>query len=309
MLIGYITSLLTAGFQAGSDTASVKITVKDNYLKTLFITVVQLFLSFLLLIFFGINFEKFSIGIILLVIINTFLNTYGQVIFYKGISKGPLHLTLPFLSLTPIGVLIFEWLISKVLSSYNVILPESLQYLKTFSFPSAGILLGILLIVLSTGFISFKAVRDSGKSTTRKYTFDSARSVAEAAIFWWAISTIGDKIASKAVGPVPYICSALVIRFFVLLIITWSQRGRYYPDFVKNLKPVSVSGSLQGIAMALHNVSLLFLDAAVLSAIKRLQIVFGMLLGMKVFKEKPGFWVILAGIVGWLGVALTYLFR
>jgi drug/metabolite transporter (DMT)-like permease len=158
---------------------------------------------------------------------------------------------------------------------------------------------------MSTGYISYVASKDKNSTADREGIFPVIR----AALFWWALSTIGDQIASKAVGPIPYLFVTMIIRSVILVILTRKFIKSYWLLFVSNAKTITFTALLKSVADALQNVSLLFIGPAVFSAIKRLQIVFGMFLGAKFLKEKPKLEILAAGVAGWFGVALMYLFR
>lgn len=311
-MIGYILSSLTAGLQAASDTISSVVRVEDRYIKTLLITLVALIFSLILALVTGFSITKFTFSVVMLVVVTTVFSTLGQVSFYEGISKAPLHVTLPFLSLTPIGVLVVQWVVSAFVATLGIKLPEVLEPLRIFMLPSLGSLFGMFVIIISTGYISFMVAKDfsnSASSTNRSDTRKSILSVIEAALIWWSISTIGDSIASRAIGPIPYLFSFLLVRSIILTFITFRNRHSYRLYLEKSLKTIVATGTLMSLASMFQNISLLFINVAVFSAIKRLQIVFGIFLGMKFLKEKPRTSIIVASCIAWAGVVVTYLFK
>ncbi len=209
----------------------------------------------------------FTPNFILNVLILLSLELTATVLYMKGIKLSPLSLSIPFLSFTPVFI---------VLTGY-IILGEKV---------SAPGFVGILFVIAGSYLINLPATKQ-GLLGPFKAIFKEKGSfyLLQVALIYAITSVLGKKgmLLTDPVWFASFYFSLLGIAAGVLLKI-WKKLS-FLEFFKKDWKKVLVVGSIQALMCYAHMLALKLVETAYMIALKRTSILFAVLLGCLILKE------------------------
>jgi drug/metabolite transporter (DMT)-like permease len=237
------------------------------------------------------------------------------VIVFYGIPKIDLTFIFSSLGFVTIGAIaailaykalkISEISLVKPISAFNPVFTAliSFFFLKE-SIKTTG-WLGIVIVVIGAYILSLKSLKEDLLYPVKNLLENVGVRLSLIAYFLWSITPIFEKIAIKHTFPTTPPFIALVGYFGTSLIYLPLVIKKTYKPFrvvKKNLKLFIVGGLLAGIAQSLAYVTFSLTNLGVATAVFKTSIVFTVLLGSVVFKEKNtlqrlvGSFIMLAGV-------------
>lgn len=210
------------------------------------------------------------------VLVTVMINTVATVLFYRALSNSDLSLCLPILSFTPVFLLITSFLILGEI-------------------PSIAGLAGIFLVAAGSYLLAAdgKSCRARGwKGPFRFLLSDMGVRFMLIVAFLYSISVNYDKVVVERSDPV--FASAVVLGFLACIFILWTTiqilSGKSYPPVAMGkTKGTSLLMLALGLVLTLEAVTVntaytLSLVPYVI-AIKRLSVLFGVIIGGYLFRE------------------------
>ena len=205
-----------------------------------------------------------------------------------AIRQSPLYLTLPYLAFTPV--------FSAILSFF--VLGEQIN--------TSGFL-GILLVMLGTYIINFKKIRLVPEKLwllplTALAREQGSRLMLGVAAIYSITSVYGKKMMMHAT-PESFGIFYFVMVGGILFLITLLVRPREIRIPSKLLLPYLLIGILMSVMVVTHFLALARIEVAYMLTVKRTSLIFGLLLGMWLFREKNIARNLFAGMIIISGVA------
>lgn len=194
------------------------------------------------------------------------LNVIALVLFMKGISIGELSRTLPFLSFTPIFLILTS----------NLMLGE---------FPGLVGILGISLIVGGSYVLEIgqeKGFLGPFKSLKKNQGGQLVLLVA----FIYSISSNLDKIAIQASNPITRIIVVQILIALMLLLLIRFRSNQKLGAMKSQFKYLWLTGFLAALTLIAQMTALTLTMVPYVISLKRTSALFGVILGFIVFKEK-----------------------
>ena len=196
------------------------------------------------------------------------LETAATILYVKALRLSPLNLTLPFLSLTPIFLILFSWLI----------LDEKVSMQSGF---------GIFLIAFGSYILNIKKIKEGFlepfKAIARERGSIYMIMVAVLFSFTSALGKMGVTHSTPLYFGVTYI-TALCICLMPFAIYSC----KLCADKIitkRNLKNGLILGAIMTVSNVMHFAAISISNVADMIAIKRLGLLFGIILGYFFFKE------------------------
>lgn len=226
-----------------------------------------------------INLELLSITFILLS-----LELIATVLYMRGIQISPLSLTLPFLSFTPVFVIVTGYLL----------LGEKVTLLGG---------LGIILIVIGSYVLNLPSLKNGILGPFKAIRYEKGSLLLLQVALIYSITSVLGKMGLLMTDPLWFasfyflllgISGGLVTKiFFKVKIIKFIK---------KSYEKILWVGLTQALMCYAHMVALYFLETAYMIALKRISILFAVIMGYFVFKE--GYFKIrfLAVVLMFLGI-------
>ncbi len=208
----------------------------------------------------------------------------GFVLYVKSLSDGEVSLVAPLTGLNGVFLLILSALF----------LNESLGILK---------ILGITLVFLGTSFLERGNILNSLKSL---WAYPPARAMVQAT-FLIAIGRLFDKANSVLVHPITYAFSLyLVISLILLGYLLLQKRTSSALELIKQRPgPALMSGLINAYAYVFLLIALKDIEVSIAEPATSLSLPLAVLLGISIFKEKPG-QKLKASLIIVLGVFLLF---
>jgi drug/metabolite transporter (DMT)-like permease len=226
------------------------------------------------LVLWNLGFSHFStdINFWFPLVITVILNVLFEIARFRAYSLSPLGKVAPFQALSPALSVFFAWLILGEL-------------------PTLGGGLGIFLVVISIYLLNFSAKFNWKNifSPFRSIWTDLGVRLAFLASLPPALSIVFDKKAVIASDPIFF----SLVAFFLIGLSSWlvdyliQGRKEFKAEFrLRTLKGFFRTGFLHFVAVSCFNVSLLLAIVPYVSALRRLTIIFEIIFGYLILKQK-----------------------
>lgn len=224
------------------------------------------------------------LGFWLAFIVGGGLNALAQHLYYRALSISELSLSVPFLALTPAFMMI----------TAPLILGETITGTEK---------LGIILIVIGAYVLNL-AESKLGLFAPIKaiYTNLGSRLMLLVA-FVWSVSANFDKIGVNNSGPITWAFAVNLMACLALFPASGVWRPSNYLEIKKNISGYCFLALANSAVYIFHMYALLFVPVVYLIPIKRTSILWSVLLGCVVFKERNirerlgGAIIMLSGVV------------
>ncbi len=282
-----ILSLLSAFFESIKDFFSKKSLKNiDVYTVSLSFWLFSFPIFFIALLITGIPEIKPGFWPVLAII--GIIGPISHVLYMKAIESSELSIVLPVIAFTPLFLLV----------SSPIIVGE---------FPNLLGLAGVLLIVLGSYVLNIKEKSKEYLKPFKMLLTEKGPRLMLIVALIWALGANFDKIAIKNSSPTFYVLSIDVIFIIVLSILTLlkskNSLSLVYTD-LKKLVPIGFFGGF-GLITQMMAINMAYVSYVI--SIKRLSIIFGVLIGYFVFKEKNIKERLLGSIIMILGTLLIAL--
>jgi drug/metabolite transporter (DMT)-like permease len=197
------------------------------------------------------------------------LEVIAVLLYYKALRVSPLSLSLPFLSFTPVFLMVFSW----------IIMGEIVSLIGAA---------GIALIALGGYSLNLSALREGPMGPFKAVLRErGSLYMLIVAMIYSATSALG-KLAITHSSPAFFGATYyLALAVCLLPVITFQQGGR---QFLIQIKSTAKAALLPGTFDALHSITHFFAvsmaNVAYMIAIKRLSLIIGSLYGFLLFGER-----------------------
>ncbi|PMP67478.1 MAG: EamA family transporter [Thermodesulfobacterium geofontis] len=213
----------------------------------------------------GLNF--FSFHFIINISVLLILEIIATILYMKGIKLSPLSLTIPFLSFTPVFIILTGYLL----------LGEKIS-IEGF--------LGIVLVVIGSYCINLPSIKMGILAPIKSIKKERGSFLLLQVAFIYSItSVLGKKgiILSNPLWFASFYFSILgIASTFVIKIL---YRIKLW-DFIKNhYNSILLVGLIQALMCYFHMIALSQIETAYMIALKRTSILFAVILGYFIFKE------------------------
>jgi uncharacterized membrane protein len=219
------------------------------------------------------------------------LEITAAILYIKAIKRSPLSLTIPFLAVTPVFIIVTEWLI---LGDH----------------PNIFGVAGILLITTGSYLMNLHTLRHGILGPAKAILTERGSVYMLLVAFIFSITSVLGKIAIQHSNPLFFgvlYSTALSIEMLPLVILHKPNRGQ-----LKNASPQLLLlgiGIFSGLMILLHNIALILTKVAYMISVKRTTLLFSVMFGWLFFKEEQiterlaGSIVMVVGIIviGFLG--------
>jgi len=216
----------------------------------------------------------------------------SSLMLIKAEKISPLALTLPFLSLTPILMLLTSWImINEVPSVWGII--------------------GILLIPLGAFLLNIKHIDHGILAPLKAIGKEKGSLLAIGVAIIWSITANLDKIAinNSSIFFYQFIVS-LSMAVFSSILLAIKHKGEFIREIKENIWLFILIGILFGSAIGLQMLAIQKILVSYVIAIKRASMVLGgIIIGGVFFKEKDFKYHLIGGLVMTAGVLLILLFH
>lgn len=260
---------LGAAFSLATSDALTKWAVKDQDEYLTAWTRLLFTLPLLGFLWFFIEIPEFDRTFLLAFLLSLPLEIISVFLYIKALKLSPLSLTLPFLSLTPLFLII----------SSRIIAGETISFLARA---------GIMLIVAGGYMLNISAARIGVLEPFRIITKEKGALYMIAVAFLYSITSSLGKVAIEH-------SSALffgITYFTVLVILTapvslWLGRNNIKRFFFEGTyKRLFIPGILYGLMIVFHMLSLDLTKVSYMISVKRLSLLIGVIYGHLFFNEK-----------------------
>lgn len=195
------------------------------------------------------------------------LNVIAAILYFKALKISDLSLTIPMLSFTPIFLIITSLLILK-------------------EFPSILGISGIFLIVLGSYVLNTEESKSDFLAPVRSIFINKGTSYMLAVAFIFSISSNFDKLV--VLNSDPIFGSAIVHLFMGVsfLILSIGKKRDVREVYGKNLKVFILAGTALTLGAITFNLAISMEIVPYVISIKRLSILFAVIMGAAFFKEE-----------------------
>jgi uncharacterized membrane protein len=201
------------------------------------------------------------------------LDISATIIYLNAIKMAPLSLTLPFLAFTPFFTMVISWLV----------LGERISQVS---------FLGVLLIVTGGYLLNAQKITEGIWAPFKAIWDEKAPRLILLVTLLFSISTVFGKMAVLRSSPNTMIVIYPVSYFIGISLVFLTYLRSIKPgSFTINnsLYLLAIIGALDAISMICHFQAISLIEISLMMSIKRLNILFGVVLGFIFFKEKQ-FW-------------------
>jgi drug/metabolite transporter (DMT)-like permease len=214
----------------------------------------------------GLNY--FSFPFITDVSLLLLLEILATILYMKGIKLSPLSLTIPFLSFTPVFIILTGYLI----------LGEKVSKEGTF---------GIILVVIGSYCINLPSIKEGFLAPIKAIKKEKGSFLLLQVAFIYSITSVLGKKGIILSNPIWFasfyfsilgITSTLIIKIFYPIKL-WEFIKKHYNSIL-------LVGLTQGLMCYSHMIALSQIETAYMIALKRTSILFAVILGYFMFKEK-----------------------
>ncbi|MBM3301332.1 MAG: EamA family transporter [Deltaproteobacteria bacterium] len=269
MSLWFILALSCALFTASCDALSKRVmTEHDEWLTgTVLLGISVLFFSPIAA---SVQFKPVSFELLVVLGAALPLEILAYYLFLSAIRMGPLSLTVPLLAFTPVFTIVTS----------AVVVQERV------SMTGAA---GIVMVTVGAYILNGDRIsRDVLAPVRAIFSNNGARRMLTVALIWSVTSSLGKK-GILLYGAIPFgfvlVCGDLVI-FLLICALRWSMGSGGITMNRRTIAFFILGGLLMAAAEVTHFLSMSMAPVSYMISVKRLSLVFGVLLGWIVFRER-----------------------
>lgn len=212
------------------------------------------------------------------------LEIIAILLYMRGIQLSPLSLSVPFFAMTPVFMIVIAW----------VLLDEV---------PDRSGFAGILLVALGAYLLHLHSIRDGVLEPLRAIFRERGVRMILAVSFLYSITGTVGKVAILHSSPEFFGAFYFTVLVLVLGPIAAFREGRAVKRIFGNVPRFVLIGFFSALMVVTHCLAISRVEAAYMISVKRLSLVFSVVLGRIVFQEARfderilGSMVMLAGVV------------
>ena len=194
------------------------------------------------------------------------LDIIAVLLYIRAIKVSPLSLTLPFLSLTPIFLIV---------TSY-IILGEK---------PDKFGFIGIILVVIGAYLLNVHTIRQGFLAPFKAIAKEKGSVLMIIVAFIFSIGACLGKIAVQHSSPAFFsVIYIFLLSLFLFIIISFKSK-HFLSKSISRPVPFILIGMLIAIMIITHLKAVSLIEVSYMVSVKRLSILFGVLYGVMFFKE------------------------
>ncbi|KPJ95141.1 MAG: EamA-like transporter family protein [Gammaproteobacteria bacterium SG8_11] len=218
------------------------------------------------------------------------LEILAMLLYLLAIRDSPLHLTLPYLAFTPVFNVATGWLVLG-----ETVSPQGL--------------LGIVLVVCGAYLLNIRQLKFGNNVFAPFIAITKERGsrliLSVAAIY--SFTSVAGKGAMQYATPESFGAFYYVLIGFVLLVVTVFYQPAKLQVLIRRPAATLFIGLLMAVMVVSHFLALALIEVAYMIAVKRTSLLFGIVLGAVLFKERQLAQHFIAGSLMVIGVALILL--
>jgi len=194
------------------------------------------------------------------------LDIIAVLLYIKAIKVSPLSLTLPFLSLTPIFLIV---------TSY-IILGEK---------PDKSGFIGIILVVIGAYLLNVHTISQGFLAPFKAIAKEKGSVLMIIVAFIFSIGACLGKIAVQHSSPAFFsVIYIFLLSLFIFIIISFKSK-QFLSKSISRPVPFIFIGMLIAIMIITHLKAISLIEVSYMVSVKRLSILFGVIYGVVIFKE------------------------
>ncbi|MDH5300858.1 MAG: DMT family transporter [Gammaproteobacteria bacterium] len=199
------------------------------------------------------------------------LELIAMLIYMQAISNAPLHQTLPYLSFTPVFNILTGWLF----------LGEEASLLGS---------MGILLVVMGSYLLNLHRLRANGDlnllEPLRAIFYQQASRRMLLVAFIYSLTSVFSKAAMNYTNPDGFGAFYFVVIGGASVLLVMIKQPSSLSVLSRNLRWHLIIGGLMALMVVTHFVAIAQIEAAYMIAVKRLSLLFGIVLGAWLLHEQ-----------------------
>jgi drug/metabolite transporter (DMT)-like permease len=279
-----IYALLTAVFNSLKNVSSKKgLRSLDEYVVSWFIYFLPA--VFILFYFLFVEFPHFGPDFYPVLILDCILSVIATLLSMKALLKSDLSIVMPMTAFTPLFML-------------------GTSYVMLGEFPDSAGCAGVVLIVVGTYFLNIKERRNGWIMPFKALVREDGPKLMLGAAFIWSITGGMDKIAVRNSSPVFFAMAENLLMAAILFPFAWKRICRQRNEIRKERFHLAAVGIFSALMTVFQMLAVSQALVVYVVAIKRLAILFSIILGGLIFKEKNIGPKLAGGAIMVLGVLL-----
>ncbi|MBS1258273.1 MAG: hypothetical protein MAG551_01329 [Candidatus Scalindua arabica] len=194
------------------------------------------------------------------------LDVIAVLLYIRAIKVSPLSLTLPFLSLTPIFLIVTSYIILGEK-------PDKLGFI------------GIILVVIGAYLLNVHAINQGFLAPFKAIAKEQGSLLMIVVAFIFSVGACLGKIAVQHSSPEFFSVIYIFLLSLVLFIIISLKSKHFLSKSISRPIPFIFIGLLIAIMIVTHLKAISLIEVSYMVSVKRLSILFGVLYGITLFKE------------------------
>ena len=267
-------------------TALKKLSDLDTYSKIALLNIAAL--PFLALGFLFFNIPKVSGMFYLVTLINIALFFLAQILMIKSLKMSNLSVSIPMLSFTPVFLLLTS-------------------YLMLSEFPTLAGLLGVLLVVLGSYVLNIHEAKQGYLESIKSIFKNKGIFYMVIVAFLYSLCANLGKIGVNLSNPAYYMFMFYLIYSILLFIVFFKNIKSNIIVLRKNLNYFALAGFSTAASEILIGITYKYSIVPYIISLKRASILFSVLIGVFLFKEKNFKQAIIGSAIMLIGVLIITL--
>ncbi len=266
MVLWVFLQTISAFFLSSSDALSKKLLQTNN---SKFVAFGKILVSAILVCIFALLFAKSTYNFLvwMAIIVAAFLDTLNVLLYMKAIQISDFSKTAPFTAFTPIGISIVSFFINH-------------------EFPTTIGFFGIMLGMAGGYVVNLNKIKEGLHAPIKEIFSNRGTMLTLASVAVLSVEVPINRFAVKHSDPI--FAVALMLTFMTLFLFLFSIKDvKNIPGQIStNVKPLLLIGTLGAASSILSFFALSLIQAAYANTVKRLGVLFTVLYGHFIYKEK-----------------------
>ncbi len=225
----------------------------------------------------------------LVLLVDGFLEALSAIIYMRAIQISDFSKTVPFMSFTPIGTAFVSYFING-------------------EFPTLAGLLGIILVIAGSYTVNLNKLKDGLHAPIKEILANKGTLLilANVVVLSFAISL--SRFAVKRANPLFSAAILLAFTTMFLFLFSFKQINAAKQQFSGNFRILLPAGLFSALSGLLSFYALSLTQAAYTNTVKRLNVLFSVLYGHFIFKEKDLLQHLVAVVLMLAGIAILAIY-
>lgn len=288
-MLWFIFALLTAFFHATTDALIKKFLTKNvNDYLVMWIRWAAA-VPFLFIVLFFIEIPRLSLSFWWILLITLILEITALILYVKALKVSPLSLTIPFLALTPVFLI-------------------ATSFILLGEVPNMAGVTGILLVVLGAYLLNAHTIKGGWLQPFKAICKERGSVLIIIVAFIYSFTANLGKILIQKSNPLFFSWFYFVVLSTCFFPIAFTKAKPDFKQIIINKKLVLLTGIVAALAAVSHMLAISLAIVPYVISIKRTSMVFSILYGYFLFREKNIRERLLGSVVMLIGVAVITIF-